>query len=180
MILCNKLIKLLNNEKKWTVLDLWAWTWNYSIFCASYGYKVVALDNESKQEWLWPEYLKDHPNIQFINWDLRELPEEVTSKKYPIILLFNVVPFLFEKFFQKLLLPQIIDMLDDGWVLAMSFFFPDDDMMKNSQLTSYTFESFENSEIFKIVNKDDFYFEETHAPMWKHTHHIGYMELMKK
>ncbi len=181
MILCKQLAKLLPNYQ-WTILDLWAWDWRYSIFCASFWNKVIALDNESKENWLRPEYLQWHPNIKFINADLRELPESILSWEYSLILLLNVVPFLKKKFFLELLLPELVELLEDNWVFTLSFFFPDDETMSSKPLSFYTFDDFENSNnsSFSIQYKEELFLEENHAPIGAHVHHIGYIEIRKK
>lgn len=182
MILCKQLGKLLSAHQ-WTVLDLWAWDWKYSIFCASFWNKVIALDNESKENWLRPEYLQWHPNISFENADLRELPESILNWKYSLILLLNVVPFLKKKFFLELLLTKLVSLLEDDWVLALSFFFPDDETMNLNPLSFYTFndfENFDNNKSFSIQYEEELFPRENHAPIWPHIHHIGYIEITKK
>lgn len=181
MILYQKLATLMNHyPRPWRILDLWAGDGRYSIFCASYGHRVTAIDNESKENWLWPEYLLNHPNISFIKWDIRELPENILKEKYDIILIFNVIVFLKKKFFLETLLPQYLDLLKKWGILCLTFFFADDeDMSKNQLLSFYSFEDFSFDEKKFSVNKEEFHIKENHAPIGEHTHHIGYLEIRK-
>ena len=182
MILFQKLSNLLPQiSDPWKVLDLWAGYGRYSIFCASYGHKVIAIDNESKENWLWPDYLLNHPNISFIKSDIRELPENILREKYNLILIFNVIVFLKKKFFLDVLLPQYLDLLDEWWVLCLSFFFADDeDMSKNQLLSFYSFDDFALDDKKFSVNMEEFFVKENHAPIGEHTHHIGYVEIKKE
>ena len=176
MIIYQNLSKILPFLKKTTILDLWAWTWKYSIFCASYWHKVMALDNESKTIRKRPEYLNNHPLIEFIKCDIINLPKAVTSKKYKLILLFNVVPFLEKNLFLNSLLPQYINLLEKSWKLLLTFFFDDDKTMKKN-ISFYDFENFTNEWTYKINNKEENIIKENHLPEWEHTHHIWYLEL---
>ena len=182
MVLSKKLAELMDKySHPLKVLDLWAGEWKYSIFCASYGDKVVAVDNESKKDWLRPDYLLNHPNISFIKWDIRELPDGVLSKKYDIVLLYNVIVFLKKKFFLESLLPQYIELLNKWWTISISFFFDDDEIMgKNNLLSFYSFEDFGNIDNITLETKDEIFVEENHWDIGKHTHHIGYIEIRKK
>jgi len=181
MILSKKLVILMNNyPHPWKILDLWAGDGRYSVFCASYGHKVTAIDNESKENWLRPDYLLNHPNISFIKWDIRELPENILNEKYNIILIFNVIVFLKKKFFLEILLPQYLDLLDEWWTLCLTFFFADDeDMSKNQLLSFYSFDDFMFDEKIFSVKKDEFFVKENHEPIGEHTHHIGYIEVRR-
>ena len=181
MVLSEKLSTLMNKYPRPSkILDLWAGEWKYSIFCASYGNKVIAVDNEWNNNWLWPDYLLNHPNISFIKWDIRELPNEVLNDKYNIILLYNVIVFLKKKFFLEVLLPQYLDLLDKWWVISLSFFFDDDETMsKNNLLSFYSFEDFDVLDNIIIETKDEIYVEESHEPVGKHTHHIWYLEIKR-
>ena len=181
MILFEKLSKLMDRHTHpGKVLDLWAWEWRYSIFCASYGDKVTAVDNESKKNWLWPNYLLNHPNINFIKWDIRELPYDILDNVYNVIIIFNVITFLDKGKFINHRLPKYVDLLYSEWVLCLSFFFPDDETMsKNKLLSFYSFEDFYWNTNYTITNKDEFFIEENHEPVGLHTHHIWYLEIKK-
>ena len=80
-----------------------------------------------------------------------------------------------------MLLPQYLDLLDEWWVLCLSFFFADDeDMSKNQLLSFYSFDDFALDDKKFSVNMEEFFVKENHAPIGEHTHHIGYVEIKKK
>jgi hypothetical protein len=178
MIIYKKLSNILKWITSWTILDLWAWNWKYSVFCASYWNNIIALDNESKSNWKRPKYLEWHPLIKFTKCDITKLPKNITSQKYKLILLFNVIPFIEKNLFINKLLPQYINLLKKSWKLLITFFF-DDDKTFNKDASFYNFEDFIDSKIYKINEMEEYNIKENHPPQWEHTHHIWYLELEK-
>ena len=110
MRLEEKLATLFHHQKISSVLDLGAGNGRRSIFCASYGAKVVAIDNQSKPNRQFPEYLTLHPAIHFFQADLKELPRPC-DQRYDLILLFNVIIFLKKSFVLSQLLPSALSQL---------------------------------------------------------------------
>ena len=103
MRLEEKLAGLFNKQNIASVLDLGAGRGRWSIFCASYGAKVIAIDNQSKVLWQFPEHLKNHPSITFLEADIKDLNLNF-NQTFDLILLFNVVVFV-EK---RIVLDQIL------------------------------------------------------------------------
>ncbi len=110
MRLEEKVAKLFNEQNIASVLDLGAGTGKWSVFCASYGAKVVALDNGSKELWTFPEYLKQHPLITFLSGDIKDCYPD-NDQTFDLILLLNVIVFLKKKFFLENILPFYLDKL---------------------------------------------------------------------
>lgn len=111
MRLEEKVAKLFNEQNIASVLDLGAGTGKWSIFSASYGAKVIAIDNQSKALWQFPEYLKNHPSITFLEADIRNLNLSF-HQGFDLILLFNVIVFLEKKVFVEQILPYYLSQLN--------------------------------------------------------------------
>lgn len=77
-------------------------------------------------------------------------------------------------------MPKLIELLEDGWVMVLSFFFSDDEIMSQNPLSSYTFDDFLDQKNFLIEYKEEMSHQENHAPIGSHTHHIGYIEIKKR
>ena len=117
--------------KKWlqwseNVLDLWCGKGFFSILAASYGAKVVAIDEQSMtKKFKISPYMFDHPRIQYIEWDLKD-QNLYNFQKYDCILLRHVIMFLEYDYVINNLLPILYDMLTDQWMLYVTFFGEDD------------------------------------------------------
>lgn len=180
MRLEEKLATLFHHQKISSVLDLGAGNGRRSIFCASYGAKVVAIDNQSKPDRQFPEYLTLHPAIHFFQADLKELPRPC-DQRYDLILLFNVIIFLKKSFVLSQLLPYALSQLNPGGRLCLTFFFSDDETMGvNQKLSFYTFEDFQLPEGYTVETAEEKYLQDSHLPYGEHQHHLGYLEIIKK
>ena len=179
MRLEERLATLFHHQKISSVLDLGAGDGRRSIFCASYGAKVVAIDNQSKPDRQFPEYLTLHPAIHFFQADLKELPRPC-DQRYDLILLFNVIIFLKKSFVLSQLLPYALSQLSQWGMLCLTFFFADDQTMGvNQKLSFYTFEDFKVPQGYCIECQEEQFEQDHHAPYGEHQHHIGYIELAK-
>ena len=180
MRLEEKLATLFHHQKISSVLDLGAGDGRRSIFCASYGAKVVAIDNQSKPDWQFPTYLTLHPAIHFFQADLKELPRPC-DQRYDLILLFNVIIFLKKNFVLSQLLPYALSQLSPWGRICLTFFFADDQTMGvNQKLSFYTFEDFQLIEGYALMHCEEKYLQDSHPPYGEHQHHLGYLEIIKK
>ncbi|MDR0650398.1 MAG: class I SAM-dependent methyltransferase [Candidatus Peribacteria bacterium] len=174
------LASLLEQGEIKTVLDLGAGTGTYSIFCASYGCKVIAVDTQTMKQWKYPDYLLTHPNIIFYNSDINHLSQSYLDQSYDLILLFNVVPFIDKQHFLQLLLPHYLDKLTGKGKLCLTFFFADDETMSQHQpLAFYSLSDFVLPKGYKTMVQQNEKVEDIHPPYGKHKHHIGYIEISK-
>lgn len=186
LLMCNMfdinlyLSNIFNNHNIRSVLDLWWGNWKYSVYAASYGCNVVAVDSNNMQGYLYPIYLKQHPKITFIQEDIiRFITDHPKEKTYDLIMIINVIVFLEKKIFMKIL-PKILDLLHDKWTLVISFFFEDDETMsKNTKLSFYEFDDFVLPKWYQIFRKEDEMVEDIHKPYGAHKHHIWYIEIQK-
>lgn len=170
------LSSIFNKQTIENVLDLWAGSWRYSIYVASYGSKVLAVDNRKMKWYIYPQFLENHPKISFFEDDILHFLHG-HHDKYDLILLFNVIVFLNKTEFLSML-PKVFEMLKPGWILSVSFFFADDETMsQNKELSFYNFNDFILPSWFSITRTENELVEEAHKPYWLHTHHIGYIEI---
>lgn len=179
MRLAENIAHLFWNHTITSVLDLGAGKWNWSVFCASYGAKVVALDNGSKELWTFPEYLKQHPLITFLSGDIKDFYPD-NDQTFDLILLFNVIVFLKKKIFLENILPFYLDKLTNWGTLCLTFFFCDDETMgKNPYLSFYDFQDFKLPDWYVIQKQQETKELDDHPPYDKHQHHIGYLEIAR-
>lgn len=113
------------------VLDLWCGKWFFSILAASYGTKVIAVDEQSMtKKFKISPYMFDHPHITYIEWDLKD-QSLYNFQKYDCILLRNVIMFLKYGYVMNELLPLLSNILTDQWLLYFTFF-GEMDVIQNS------------------------------------------------
>jgi len=162
------------------VLDLWTGNWYFSVFCASYTCKVIAIDTQ-KMSPKYPEYLKSHPHIMFYQEDINDTNKSYMKDTYDLILLFNVVVFLDKKYFLEYLFPKYLERLNIWGTLCLTFFFEDDETMKSEQsLSFFDFKDLQPPTMhYAVQNTQDAYVEDFHKPYGKHFHHIWYIEIMR-
>lgn len=162
-----------------SVLDLGAGNGKRSLFSASYGAKVIAIDNQSMPLWQFPKYLKTHPSITFLQADIRDLNLNF-NQSFDLILLFNVIVFLKKKFFLEQILPYYLEKLNQWGVLCLSFFFDDDPTMSiNQKLSFYVFKDFKLPKGYIIQKQEEKILQDNHIPDGEHEHHVWYIEIIK-
>lgn len=96
------------------VLDLGAGVGTESLYCASFGAKVDWVDKRKP-----PNYFTNHP---LINTKKTEIEKFKLKKRYDLIILKFVLPFLGEKFIYNNLFPNIIKSLNSGGFLLINGF----------------------------------------------------------
>lgn len=179
MRLAENIAHLFWNHTITSVLDLGAGKWNWSVFCASYGAKVIAIDNQSKALWRFPEYLTSHPSITFLEADINDLNLNF-HQTFDLILLFNVIVFMKKKFFLEKILPHYLEKLHIWGKLCLTFFFADDQTMgSNPKLSFYSFEDFKVPQGYRIAQQKEKTEQDHHAPYGEHQHHLWYVEIAK-
>lgn len=180
MRLEEKLARLFNKQNIASVLDLGAGRGRWSIFCASYGAKVIAIDNQSKVLWQFPEHLKNHPSITFLEADIKDLNLNF-NQTFDLILLFNVVVFVEKRIVLDQILPHYLSQLNPEGRLCLTFFFFDDQTMGvNQKFSFYTFEDFQLPEGYTLTHCEEKYLQDSHPPYGEHQHHLDYLEIIKK
>ena len=157
-------------QKSNYVLDLWSGTGFLSLVAASYGAKVIAIDNTSMTKKFQPSpYLYDHPNITFYNDELSNI-ELYKNKQFDCIILSYVIIFLDKQFFLTTLLPQLLSQLSEHGVIYLNYFAEDDFIQQHHATSFYTREDFTQYNIieeFEEQNRRDK--EKTNI---SHTHYI--------
>ena len=152
--------------KSKTVLDIWCGTWFFSILAASYGAKVIAIDEQSMtKKFKISPYMSDHPNITYQEWDLKN-HNLFDKQTYDCIILRHVIMFLDAQYVLDILLPLLYNLLNSWWILYFTFF-AEDDVIQNwwHQRISHCYSSdeiytlFPNCEIIeeKIQDNENFH-----------------------
>ena len=140
---------------------------------------MIAIDNQSKVLWQFPEHLKNHPSITFLEADIKDLNLNF-NQTFDLILLFNVVVFVEKRIVLDQILPHYLSQLKSWGKLCLTFFFADDQTMGvNQKLSFYTFEDFKVPQGYCIECQEEQFEQDHHAPYGEHQHHIGYIELAK-
>lgn len=167
--------KILSSNKIKNVLDIGAGKWYASLFCASYGAYVDAVDNSSLKGFSYPDLLQDHPNIHFHPLSIETFK---FSKMYDLVIMTNMVMFLNKAILLDTILPKIISSLSENGSIVLSFFGKDDALFTKT-LSCYDVKDF-SIPWLSIIDSFDKSFSEDHTPYWLHTHHIHYLVLQKK
>lgn len=175
----NKLMFLLKDflqmEKIHKVLDLGAWKGYQSLFCASYGAKVTAVDDGSMREYKFPEVLKDHPSIIFLD---QEIEQFVLAESYDLVILSNVIMFMERDFVLSRLIPSMGSHLKPNGKILLSFFWMNDSNFLEAK-SQYSLEDFNFADL-EILKQEEDSFKENHPPIGPHQHHFHYLLLQKK
>jgi len=167
---------LLTEEKEISnVLCLWAGKWYECLLCASFWLNVTAVDKQTMKNWLYPEYLKKHPKIEFLELDIISFLWN-THPKYDLITMFNVIHFLDRDYAINHLRVDFFNTLTDNWLVLFSFFLPQDKTINNS----FILEDFWFLKYFTIIDDKQIIIEDNHPPLGIHEHHIEYCILKKR
>ena len=165
---------LKDKEHLKNVLCLWAGEWYECLLSASFWLNITAVDKQTSKNWLYPEYLKNHPKIEFLELDIREFLWN-SKQKYDLITMFNVVHLLDRNYATNDLRIDFFNILNVNWLVLFSFFLPED-MMKNK----FILEDFGFSDYFILIDTKQIIKEDDHPPLGIHNHYIEYCILKKR
>ncbi len=158
-----------------SVLDLGAGKGFNSLYCASFGASIIAVDKKE-----FPEYLKNHPKIKLVNKQIENFawPEI----KYDLIILNNVLPFLTKEFLKEKLVPKIIENLNSKGVIYLSTFSLNDPVFsKDSKKSLYTLnELLGIFSLLSVMIKVEETVKDNHEPLGSHEHSMIKIVLRKK
>ena len=99
------LARLLQVNSFTKVLDLGAWKWYGSLLAASYRTTVDAVDNGSMPMRAPPSFLLDHKYITYFKEDITSYLGRYTGDAYDMVLMLNVLHFLWNNYLNDTLLP---------------------------------------------------------------------------
>ena len=158
-----------------SVFDLGAGKGFNSLFCASFGANVTAVDKKE-----FPEYLKNHPKIKLVNEKIEDF--SWTETKYDLVLLNNILPFLAKDFLKEKLVPSVIKNLNINGSIYISTFSPDDPIFsKDSKASLYTLnELIDIFSSFSVVAQKEEVINDNHYPLGLHEHNTIKIVLRKK
>ena len=156
------------------VLDIGAGKWYASLFCASYGAQIDAVDDGSMASFWFPKILENHPKIDFHDVDIAAFH---FPRTYNLVLMTNVIMFLDKELFFDTLFPKILASLSKGGHIVLSFFLSNDQWLKE-EMNLYDLKDFTLPWI-SVVKSFDSTFQEDHPPQGLHMHHVQYLVLKK-
>ena len=102
-----------------TILDLWAGKWYFSILAASYWAQVDAVEDTTIRN-QYPDYLKDHPNINYYKWKVEDF---VFKEKYDFIVAKHIVMYYPKEYILDKLMTDMYNHLNRNWLCFITWFF---------------------------------------------------------
>lgn len=166
--------KILENNTVNNVLDIWAGKWYMSLFAASYGADVDAVEPNSMKKWHFPTFLSNHPKIQHHHMSIEEF---TINKQYDLIIMTNIIMFLDRQYFFETLFPNVIKSMSIDLTIIITYFDATDQTIKHG--TTYRLEDFTQFSNLKLIEHSEKTYTENHPPQGKHTHH-AHVVILKK
>jgi hypothetical protein len=148
----------------------------FSILAASYGAHVDVVDDvENNGE--YPDYLKTHPNITFINAKVEDF---TFTKKYDFIIAKHIAMFYPKSFVITTLMQNIHDYLVRGGITFITYHYPDSYAIKSDKtLYQYDLDDFKGLKgKFNVKDFGQYYNPVPHVKNEKF--HVGYVVLQKQ
>ena len=141
--------ELIQDHQPQRILDLKARKWYFSILAASYWAQVDVLDDIDNAE--YPDYLKDHPNINYYKWKVEDFQ---FKEKYDLIIVKHIVMFYPKEYILDKLMTDIYSHLNRNWICFITYHLPDSyTMLNNPDLTQYSLDDFKGLN-WRFVVKD--------------------------
>ena len=82
-----------------------------SLFAASYGADVDAVEPNKMEKWHFPSFLSSHPKIQHHNMSIEAF---TISKQYDLIIMTHIIMFLDRQYLFEKLFPNLIKSMSIG------------------------------------------------------------------
>ncbi len=171
-----KLVSDIIHEKKpQMVLDFGVWRGYFSILAASYWAQVDAVNHDQDMK-IYPEYLKNHPNIKFHDCHIRNFK---LKNNYDLVIVKNIIMYLEKERIISDFLNKLYDKLNRWWIVFLTYHLPDSYLVRIGEIkVNYEINDFKKSGKNYIL-KD---FGEYYNPVdnvRNENHHISYIVLQK-
>lgn len=177
------LAHLLQENSFTKVLDLGAWKGYGSLLAASYRATVDAVDNGTMPMRAPLSFLLDHKYITYFQEDITSYLTRYTGNPYDIIMMTNVLHFLWNNYLYNTLLPFFDQHLAPSWYAIINYYLADDPVFFSEENkhkhTAYSATDFTSLAWYTVVDSTQFWVDDVDKKSGKHQHHVG-MVVMRK